>query len=586
MPWLVESSVKIASSLLHFLKPKLKSNVVNYGLPWYQGTSNAVVGLNMKVPPEPCDEQERLKELVRLDAFRSINDDAYLGLTSIAAYICNTPMAAISLIDSDRQWFKARYGTVVDSTPRSVSFCGHVIAGDEIIIINNAHEDPRFHDNPLVTQKPGITFYAGAPLTSSRGHNLGTLCVMDSQYRELNPTQIFSLKTLARQIIYQLEATLTAADLNFSLVRFQTFLNHLNFGIMVEDESRTVVFINESFCSICGIVSATDAMIGMDCRDLFRSMDSLMAPRRFSEEIENVLEERKPVTKKHLSLNDGRELELDYIPLFANASYRGSLWLFKDVTSARRAEINEQEQRMKMVAMSKFAAIGEMAAGIAHEVNNPLAIIHAKAHRLITLTERNDLDAEIVKSYAQSIKDTCERISKIVNNLRAFAGETDYAPFELSSTSVIINDTLSLCESRFRFHGIRLDIEPGENRSLWCRPVPIVQVLFNLLKNAFDAVEPGGSEKWVALRVEGTPSRVRFWVSNSGPLIPENLRDKIFLPFVTTKALGKGTGLGLSLSLGIVSSHGGRLYLDEKQSHTTFIVDLPRFHSEVGSVTL
>lgn len=135
-------------------------------------------------PPTPDDDAERVAALRRLGVLDTAPERVFDDLVLVAQALFGTPIALISLIDADRQWFKANIGLPARETPRSVSFCGHAIAHDAALIVPDATEDPRFHDNPLVTGGPNIRFYAGQPLRLPDGHKIGTLCVIDDVVRE------------------------------------------------------------------------------------------------------------------------------------------------------------------------------------------------------------------------------------------------------------------------------------------------------------------------------------------------------------------------------------------------------------------
>ncbi len=157
-------------------------------------------------PDIPLNENKRIKALQELNILDTIEEDAYDQLTSIASQICDVPISLVSLIDSDRQWFKSHHGLDARETPREIAFCAHAINNpDKIMMVENAREDIRFHDNPLATGAPDVIFYAGAPLKTSEGFCLGTLCVIDNKPNTLNDAQKQALKALADQVIAQLE---------------------------------------------------------------------------------------------------------------------------------------------------------------------------------------------------------------------------------------------------------------------------------------------------------------------------------------------------------------------------------------------
>ncbi len=159
----------------------------------------------MKAPRIPKDEADRLKALEGYRVMDTPPEDAFDDLTTLVARILNVPIALVSLVDADRQWFKSRYGLDAPETPRDISFCGHVVAEQNILVVPDAFEDDRFHDNPLVTGDPRVRFYAGFPLTTPDGHVLGTLCAIDHNARQMTDQQLDTLRILGRQATDQLE---------------------------------------------------------------------------------------------------------------------------------------------------------------------------------------------------------------------------------------------------------------------------------------------------------------------------------------------------------------------------------------------
>jgi signal transduction histidine kinase len=171
--------------------------------------------------PLPDNEIDRLAALYELDVLDSGPEKDFDDIVGLAASVCGVPMSLVSLIDADRQWFKARVGTDLTETDRDLSFCAHAILGRDLLVVPDARLDARFADNPAVLGDGGVRFYAGAPLVTSDGYALGTLCVVDSEPRRLQIEQLQALRALARQVTGQLELRRYAVALANTTARLQ-----------------------------------------------------------------------------------------------------------------------------------------------------------------------------------------------------------------------------------------------------------------------------------------------------------------------------------------------------------------------------
>src|SRR6266404_607294 len=163
------------------------------------------------------NDQARVEALHSYKILDTDPEKAFDDLTVLASHICETPISLISLIDTDRQWFKSRVGVNVTETPRELAFCNKAIQQPDLFVVPDATKDPRFSSNPLVVNDPKIRFYAGAPFTSSGGFPLGTLCVVDIVPRELNADQKNALRALSRQVQAQLELRRNLLELRTAL---------------------------------------------------------------------------------------------------------------------------------------------------------------------------------------------------------------------------------------------------------------------------------------------------------------------------------------------------------------------------------
>lgn len=198
----------------------------------------------MQRPAKPANEAERLQALRRYQVLDTPREADFDDLVAIATAICDVPMGSVTLIDAERQWFKAKLG--MDDAPetdRDTAFCAHaILTPDQVTVVEDATLDRRFHDNPVVTAEGGIRFYAGAPLLTPEGYPLGTLCVMDSRPRTLAPPQVKALQALSRQVTALLELRRIARELKLQLddrAWFEQTLHAFNESLKLENADLT-----------------------------------------------------------------------------------------------------------------------------------------------------------------------------------------------------------------------------------------------------------------------------------------------------------------------------------------------------------
>lgn len=236
-------------------------------------------------------------------------------------------------------------------------------------------------------------------------------------------------------------------------------------------------------------------------------------------------------------------------------------------------------QQLKMINISKMSSLGEMAAGVAHEINNPLMITRGYLDK-IQKTISTDLEkySEISVPVEKALTGVM-RVAKIVSGLRSFARNGNSDPMASVNLEKILSETLEMCFERFKHGEIALQATNQVSAKIFCRETQISQVFLNLLNNAFDAVaENEVKNKWVKLQVEEdriAGGKIIIRIIDCGNGIPEEVAKKVMEPFFTTKETGKGTGLGLSISVGIIEDHNGKLYLDTKHPNTCFVIELP-----------
>ncbi len=249
----------------------------------------------------------------------------------------------------------------------------------------------------------------------------------------------------------------------------------------------------------------------------------------------------------------------------------------QDITELKEAQRTILEKDAQLLHASRLSAIGEMAAAITHEINNPLSVILGRAEMLESMLTSGQVDTENILRLVRTISVTGHRIEKIVRSMRSLAhqGAKD-EPYLATSLQEILGDSIDLCAERFKDHRIRLVVNPYDSSlKLECRSHEIVQVLINLVNNAFDAVE-NLQERWVNIFVESDDTHIEILVQDSGSGLALEVQNKLFQPFFSTKRVQYGTGLGLSISHSIVDRHRGNLTYKLKDGHTTFVVRIPK----------
>ena len=371
--------------------------------------------------------------------------------------------------------------------------------------------------------------------------------------------------------------------------RYRASFQNVSVGICQLDHAFNVENFNKTFANLLGLKKTP--IVG-------RKISSLLTGdpgKRLAAQLEALRSLEEPTNFNQI------DLELDYT--ITSEQIKKTLWFeislkklmgrtgdiffvvtLKDVSEQKRAFHKLEQSQSALMYNEKMAALGEMAGGLAHEINNPLAIITGRTQLMRDRLENHkkwiQKDVDQMLRFAASIQKTCGRISKIVSGLKIFSS-SEHA-LHLEPHEICLNDLVenafTVCVERFKNSNIelRLEIDSEEQLQVMGLRDQLTQVLFNLLNNAFDYVKEL-ENPWVLIRLAGAEGKTaRIQIQDSGKGIPKENINKIFQPLFTTKKVGQGTGLGLSISKGIIESHGGRLLLDAGASNTCFTVEIPR----------
>lgn len=307
-----------------------------------------------------------------------------------------------------------------------------------------------------------------------------------------------------------------------------------------------------------------------------------LTPERYAAEEERQLKSlaetgRYGPYEKEFIRKDGTHIPVRLNGFLIEREGKKYIWSFiEDIRRWKQLEQKLEEERVKSIQSSKLATLGEIAAGIAHEVNNPLAIIDGYLGKLSLLSQRGNLSTEELQAAIDQMKHATDRASKIVFGLRRFARQESGNDFELVNVQQIIDETLILCQMRLRNRGIELQINNSSEANFSANALELSQVLLNLINNAVDALEQSEVKKVVVAGYDEPSSGcVVVEVCDSGGGVPAEIVDEIFSPFFTTKEAGRGTGLGLNISQGIIERHNGELKYFTKDNLACFAFRIP-----------
>ena len=305
------------------------------------------------------NESERLTALESLHILDTDVEQEFDDLVQLAAQICEVPISLISLVDADRQWFKAKVGLEVSETPREQAFCAHTILGDEVFVVPNAMEDERFADNPLVTGDPNIRFYAGAPLITDNGNALGSLCVIDRAPRELRPEQKEALQTLARQAMRLLKMRNNSAAL--ARANREIAAREESYRIVSESASDVIITINEA-SEIVFANPAVESVFGYRPDELIGGSLAIIVPERMREAHSAGIRRYMQTSRRNIPWNgvalpavrrDGSEIQIEIS--FGEYHHDGKRLftaVIRDITERQRIEtrLRESEERYRYLA--------------------------------------------------------------------------------------------------------------------------------------------------------------------------------------------------------------------------------------------
>jgi C4-dicarboxylate-specific signal transduction histidine kinase len=240
-----------------------------------------------------------------------------------------------------------------------------------------------------------------------------------------------------------------------------------------------------------------------------------------------------------------------------------------------KAQKKLEVERQARTHVARLSAIGQMSGSIAHEINNPLAILSGTSQMIQMCLNKDPIPKDILTTSANTIKDSVERIADIVSGLRNLTRDDHKEKFSLIEFDSLLSEIMAICKDRYSRFGINI-ISPSETGFLIeGQRIQIAQVLIILLNNSVDAIKEE-KKKWIKIEVLQNKKETTISVIDSGPGISKDTKDKLMTPFFTTKKPGEGTGVNLSISKNIIDKHNGKFFYDDTSENTKFVIQLPK----------
>lgn len=519
----------------------------------------------MKEAPIPNNEIERLLALREYEVLDTVSENVFDEITSLASLICGTQISLISLVDENRQWFKSKVNLAATETPRDISYCGHAIMQDNIFEINDSSKDDRFKDNPLHTDAPHVNFYAGAPLITPSGYKIGTLCVIDPEPKKLSDIQKETLKILSKHVIKILELQLKNRELENIKNHFHDVQVISKTGGWEFDIINNHVHWSDEVYRIHGVKVGTEVPLDEAInfyapheRDkLSKLMEMAMTQGK---SFNDIFEFYSKDNRKKWVRSIGSPFKNDKGEIIKLSG------TFQDVTD--HIEIEKELNHN-----NRLKSIGELAAGIGHEINNPLTLITANIDKLASAKENEVI---VKKSSLENLKNSANRIKNIVSGLRTFARKDQEDTKRTFNPILTLQETIDLLKEIYKADQITIkSLLPQKSSNIFIRGDrgKFQQIVINILNNSKDALK-SSKEKIINITVSLNNESFHLTIKDTGIGIPKEIRTQIFSPFFTTKDIGEGTGIGLSLVHKFVKEMNGNISLSENDK-TEFILEFP-----------
>ncbi len=525
-------------------------------------------------------EDQRLEALYNLNILDTIAETAFDELTLIASQICDTPVALITLVDKDRQWFKSKIGLSLQGSSRDLSICSHGILQKQLFEVADAQLDERFNDKPLIFDGPPVQYYAGYPFSAPNTElPLGMICVLDYKPRKLTASQSQALKALSNQVVLLLNNRLVHIqnkEINEKFNFYKTTFDHITDGVVLQDSTGKIIDFNNAALKMLDLTA--DQITGKT------SMDPDWRATRDSgenfpgEEHPSMIVLKTGKIQKNVTMGvysnkkEIRWISISSVPMFLNSKNTlpdYAVTTFTDIAESRNNLKNLQDA--KASAESANLLKSEFLANMSHEVRTPLNAISGMTELALVSNLQEPL-----KEMLNVIKTSSDDLTVIINDILDFskieAGKLKIENFEFNLSS-FIEETIQIVQFKIDEKNLNFNLNLSQDLPVWILsdPLRLRQILSNLLTNAVKFTKSGTINLSVS-KIDhiSQSTQLLFKVEDTGIGIEDSKQNQLFQSFFQadnsiSRKYG-GTGLGLVISKKLCEYLGGKIWFESEKN--------------------
>ncbi len=539
----------------------------------------------------PASEEERLTVLRSYGILDTPAEAEFDALTRLAAYICGAPIALISLLDGQRQWFLSKQGMSADQKPQNISFCRYTIQRDELFEVTDASLDERFNGNPLVTGPPHIRYYCGAPLITPEGYRLGSLCVIDRKPKKLDDAQKAALQTLAREVIVRLEMKRQQQQLERQQQQAES--NQKRFGLLFE-HSRSYLYTHTLSGIILAANTAAVQALGHNVREIAGSniADFLVTetPDRLEDYLQKIRTEGVLSGTARVRTGSGEERYWQFSNVLCEDPGCAPFVICSayDVTDkqAARQILLLAEEDLKNQVQLRTAELSAVNAALESTREELEAFLYRASHDLrgpvcslkgVMYLMQTDTAGKGQEALLGMMQQTLLKLEHAMENILHYTNNRhNYLDYEKVDLPAVLRQALDYCKRVKGSEQVTIRTGITAENDFYSDAYRVQLVIQHLLANSIAFHDLTLPEPFVQVSLNCTPATLTICLEDNGGGVAPDAAPVIFDRFVKDSGQSIGTGLGLYIVKAVLTKLGGTVEVFSRDGKgTCFVVEIP-----------